>query len=141
MTSPSSRIAPIVDKLAQARQRGLTCFGSDAHRFELRPPASEEAVRAFEVEHGVTLPEDFRTFLLEAGDGGAGPFYGLYPLSKWNDFADWVLDETPAGFLARPCPLAQGRNRLTRDEHDCADPSPYQGTLSLGTQGCSYIWW
>ena len=94
-------IQRILHKLAQVRDRGLTCFGSDHHHFRLNRPLSEAKVRAFERRHHVRLPEDYRQFLLQAGNGGAGPYCGLLPLEKWNDA---VLEDLP-DYLARPSPL------------------------------------
>jgi hypothetical protein len=30
------------------------------------------------------LPQEYRHFLTEIGNGGAGPFYGLFPWGKWD---------------------------------------------------------
>lgn len=67
-------------KKAGERDRDLSRFGAYSHKYQLDPPASEEAVAAFEARFGLSLPEGYRSFLLWIGDGGAGPFYGLYPL-------------------------------------------------------------
>ena len=55
-------------------------FGADCHKYHLAPPASEETVAAFEARFGISVPEGYRNFLLWIGNGGAGPFYGLYSL-------------------------------------------------------------
>jgi HEAT repeat protein len=127
-----------LDKLATVRQRQLSCFGSDSHGFRLNPPLPEEELRRFETAHGVELPACYRAFLLHAGNGGAGPYYGLFPLDKWNDFADWVLDEVPADFLARPSPLRPGWTPGLDMDSDAGERAAYQGTLSIGSQGCTY---
>ena len=55
-------------------------FGSSSHRYELHPCLTEEEVQSFEAHFALTLPEDYRSFLLQVGNGGAGPFYGIQPL-------------------------------------------------------------
>jgi HEAT repeat protein len=134
------RVQRILDKLRQVRARGLSCFGSDSHQFRLNAPATEAELRAFEAEHDIRLPADYRAFLLYAGNGGpghggAGPYYGLYPLDHWDDFTSGVVDDGPADLLSRPCPLHPD---LTADDwtRGFAAESPYQGTMSLGTMGC-----
>jgi hypothetical protein len=41
-----------------------------------------ETVVQFEKHHNITLPDDYRRFILQAGNGGAGPHYGLLPLEN-----------------------------------------------------------
>ena len=90
MTSPAApdpldpRVARILDKLARVRARGVATFGAEAHGFVLAPPLAEAEVRALEAAHGIALPEDYRTFLLQAGASGAGPYYGLLPPARWD---------------------------------------------------------
>jgi HEAT repeat protein len=141
MTDHHQRVLRILEKLGQVRARGLSCFGSDSHQFRLNAPATEADLQAFEADHHVRLPADYRAFLLYAGNGGpgyggAGPYYGLYPLDHWDGFTSGVVDDAPADLLSRPCPLHPD---LTADdwERGFAPESPYQGTMSLGTMGCS----
>lgn len=123
-------------KLQQVRARGLTCFGANGHHFQLNLTLSEDEVLAFEQEHGVELPADYRMFLTQVGNGGAGPYYGLYPLEKWNAIAG---QEIP-GQLASVCPIlpehADGTNlskKLNCEWEDC-----FRGTIALCNQGCTY---
>ncbi len=136
--STNAHIDRVLRKLSEARKRKLSCFGSDSHRFELRAPLTEAEVTAFEAEHGIALPEDFRAFLIHAGNGGAGPYYGIYPLKEWSDFAGWAMDSVPDGFLARPNAFRPGENPNPSREADANLAAAYQGTLSIGTQGCTY---
>ena len=54
-------------------------FGSEAHNYKLNRPLTKQAVKTFESQHNVELPEDYSYFLTEIGNGGAGPYYGLFP--------------------------------------------------------------
>lgn len=134
------RLAGIVAKLTAVRERGLECFGSQSHRFELAAPATEDEVAAFEAARRVRLPEDYRAFLLHAGNGGAGPFYGLLPLAKWDDARYEPIDD-----LDQPCPLHPETlppgddwlEVLLPGEDEAMDRA-LRGTLSLDTQGCTY---
>jgi hypothetical protein len=42
--------------------------------FDLRPTISEAELSELEAQHGITLPDDYRRFLLEIGNGGPGPY-------------------------------------------------------------------
>jgi HEAT repeat protein len=134
------RIERILEKLSQARKKKLSCFGSESHNFRLNAPIEESALLLFESTHGVTLPADYRCFLRRAGNGGAGPYYGIYKLDQWKDFIDWTTDDPPNNILALPSPLYPQIPRDTDWETQFANCfSPYQGMISLGTQGCTYM--
>jgi HEAT repeat protein len=81
------------------------------------------------------LPEDYTAFLLLAGNGGAGPYYGLLPPEKWNHA---VLEDRP-GHLARPSPLRPDMPAGVPWEEalNCPWEDLFQGTLALVHQGCS----
>lgn len=40
-------------------------FGALGHRYNLNPPLPVEAIREFEAQHALVLPEDYKYFLLE----------------------------------------------------------------------------
>lgn len=137
--SNKQRVERILSKLTAVRYKGLSCFGSDSHRFRLNAPIDEPALARFESEHGITLPADYRCFLKLAGNGGAGPYYGLYKLEQWDDFIDWTTDDPPENILALPCPLYPTMPRDSDWEAQLGDCiSPYQGVISIGSQGCTY---
>jgi hypothetical protein len=50
---------------------------SDRHQYRLNPPLTEAQVGAVEARIGCPLPEQFRRFVTELADGGAGPAYGI----------------------------------------------------------------
>ena len=71
--------------------RGLdvaySIFGSEKHRYSLNPPLTEARVAEIEGTLGMRLPEQYREYVVEFADGGAGPYYGVTPLaaaSKWS---------------------------------------------------------
>ncbi|WP_037617309.1 SMI1/KNR4 family protein [Streptomyces aureus] len=52
-------------------------FGAQGHGFRLGRVMSEDQLRSLEADLGLGLPEEYRSFLLLVGGGGAGPEYGL----------------------------------------------------------------
>jgi hypothetical protein len=60
-------------------------FGASTHQYQLAPTLDEPAVRAIEARLGVTLPDDYRSYLCSVGASGAGPYYGLLPTQAPED--------------------------------------------------------
>jgi hypothetical protein len=137
MSDPAA-VQRLLEKLELARKRNLSCFGSESHGFRLHAPLSQAALTRFEIEHAITLPWAYRVFLGHAGNGGAGPYYGIYPLERWRRFAEWVFDDPPANILARASRLEVGWNPSLVAAPETERLSAYQGALSLGSQGCGY---
>ncbi|MFC8490081.1 SMI1/KNR4 family protein [Streptomyces sp. NPDC057235] len=117
-----------------------------ASRPEAVPPAGWEAVRAFEAEHGIVLPEPYRTFVAEVCDGlrAGPPSYGLLPFARMP--SDWGAGR-PERLLAEPFPLtgawlwAEDEEELSEEEFDArTDPVYDHGSLVLGTDGCGMYW-
>ncbi|MEU6950515.1 SMI1/KNR4 family protein [Streptomyces sp. NPDC046316] len=119
-----------------------------ASRPEAAPPAGWEAVRSFEAEHDIVLPEPYRTFVAEICDGlrAGPPYYGLLPLAQTPP--DWGSDR-PERLLAEPFPLttawlweAEGEEEtLSVEEFEArTDPVFDHGSLLLGTDGCGMYW-
>ncbi|MGW1551480.1 SMI1/KNR4 family protein [Streptomyces sp. NPDC002346] len=74
--------------------------------FEADAPLGWDRVHAFEAEHGIVLPEPYRTFVAEISDGSyAGPpDYGLMPLAELPDDGREADGER---CLAEPFPLTE----------------------------------
>ncbi|MEQ4606119.1 SMI1/KNR4 family protein [Streptomyces bacillaris] len=120
-------------------------------RPEAGPPLGWGAVRAFEAEHGVVLPEPYRTFVAEICDGlrAGPPFYGLLPLAQTP--SDWGSGR-PERLLSEPFPLTEAwpweaeesEAELSEEEYQqCEDrrgPVFDHGSLLLGTDGCGMYW-
>ncbi len=87
----AARIKSKLDEL-RAKDTSLEIFGASSHRYLLHPALTEEAVATFERRWRFSLPDDYRRFLLEIGDGGAGPYYGVFRLGEEDDgfgFREW----------------------------------------------------
>ncbi|MFH8627674.1 SMI1/KNR4 family protein [Streptomyces vietnamensis] len=121
--------------------------------FENRPeaaaPAGREAVRSFEAEHGIVLPEPYRTFVAEVCDGlrTGPPYYGLLPFAQTP--SDWG-SERPERLLAEPFPLTapwmwendeEDEEALSEQEAEARMDAVFDhGSLLLGTDGCGMYW-
>jgi hypothetical protein len=106
----------ILNTLAELRFAPPRVFGVDVHRFRLNPPVSEVEMVAFEQARDITLPPDYRAFLTAAGDGGAGPFYGVFPLGQADynfGLHPWREVDGMVGDLSKPFPMAYAWNDLT----------------------------
>src|SRR5947209_1602571 len=83
-------LARIKDKVARAPKgdapyllnKGAKHKEYAKHKGCVNPVLSEEELVAFERKHRITLPEEYRTFLLEVGNGGLGPGDGLSALDE-----------------------------------------------------------
>jgi hypothetical protein len=113
---PSLDPARIASNLASLRISKSSVFGADSHGFHLCPPLSDREVTEFELRHRITLPADYRQFICHVGNGGAGPFYGVFPLGRMDDnfdLQDWQEEDGLVGVLSEPFPLSEEWNDLT----------------------------
>ncbi|MGW2082213.1 SMI1/KNR4 family protein [Streptomyces sp. NPDC001939] len=117
-----------------------------APRAEAARPAGWEAVRSFEAEHGIVLPEPYRTFVAEICDGlrAGPPYYGLLPFTQTP--SDWGPDR-PERLLAEPFPLTSAW--LWEEDEEASPEQEFEarmnsvfdhGSLLLGTDGCGMYW-
>jgi|SRR5579859_2954593 len=91
-------------------------FGASAHQFRLNPPVSESEVEDFELRFRIDLPAEYREFLTVAGNGGAGPFHGIFPLGNVDDNFDlreFHEGDGLVGNLAEYFPHKEAWNDLT----------------------------
>lgn len=103
----------ILDKLRELDRRDSAreYFGAKVHQYKLRPVAIERDITELESKHGLRVPSEYREFVIEVGNGGAGPKYGLYPLGYEHDLrslAPWDLEGL--GDLSRPFPHEEAWN-------------------------------
>lgn len=102
------------------------------------------AVRAFEAEHGIVLPEPYRTCVAEvtARSHKGPPHYGLVGPAELPD--DWG-DGRPARDPARPFPLTapwlwEDDPRPEEEMGPLLDQVFDHGSIVLGTDGCGMYW-
>lgn len=149
MDQLADRLARIKAKLplARAADESFKLFGSRSHRYQLQSPIAEAELQEMEAYYGIRLPEPYRRFLGEVGNGGAGPSHGLYALGEGVD----ELSNNQDLYLRQPCRLhpdmtAAQWQELTRpldendeisdEEFDRVTGELYAGLLPVGTRGC-----
>lgn len=93
--------------VTNARRRGWDVIG----RSLIGKPVAAVLVEEFERLYGISLPTDYRSFLLQVGDGGDGPGLYMRPLgSPFNDSLPWAEGEIhnnpndPNSLLGLPFP-------------------------------------
>lgn len=120
-------------------------FGASSHKYQLYPPVSLEKVRALEKKFQIKLPENYVYFLTQISNGGAGPYYGLYPLEElerrqeceiendmWEPFIN--KDLTKEKWNEAVDIMENGDD----DQYDKVHQQITTGAFIIGTQGCTY---
>ena len=67
-TFPLDELRSLLEK-AKAADANLKQFGAKTHQYQWNPPASLQEVEAFEQKVGISLPDDYRSFLFQAANG------------------------------------------------------------------------
>jgi hypothetical protein len=108
------RIASVLEHLRK------TCpfvFGADFHEFKINSPISADRIEAFEQEHAISLPLEYRIFITQIGNGGAGPFYGFFPLGVVDEnfgFRDWHANDGLVGNPSKPFQFSDEWNDISK---------------------------
>ncbi len=126
----------IQEKLEQLRalDTNYQVFNAQAHRYRLNPCLSSQQIDALEQRSQILLPAEYRLFLQEIGNGGAGPDYGIFPLEqslecRWDDWEKWfpeMSDYLQEPFVPPTSP----------DDTGPFDEAWGPGLLVLGHIGC-----
>jgi hypothetical protein len=137
-----AELAVRVQELAE-KDTSFQTFGSKDHQYRFNPPLSVKEVEQFEVEYAVSLPEDYREFLICIGNGGAGPYYGLLSLQQ----SLLRPEHASRHFLSSPFPLTEAYNPFGADD-DLADEESgddefdeddcVRGSIAICHWGCGY---
>jgi len=118
-------------------------FGASKHKYKLNPPASMDEIRALEVELNITFPEEFVYFYTRIGNGGAGPYYGLYSVEEIKRNCEGKQDDNIQPLIDSNLSYATWYKLMKQMEaDDDAYDEIYQqvcsGAVIIGTQGCTF---
>ncbi len=111
-------------RLAALQSSTADIFGAGAHRFELLPPLTDAQVAEAEAQWAIAFPADYRSFLLHAGAGGAGPYYGVFPLV--NDAGKWCWRGDGGDMTAAPHKEWVHAGRWNLDGHPIWTEEPFE---------------
>ena len=117
-------------------------FGAEVHRFVLHPALPESELAAFERLHGIELPPEYRWFIGNVANGGAGPYYGLFPLGV-NDMGGgpsqrWSEHDGHVGRLATPFPFTEPWKAPSDIDADWLE---IDGAMPICDMGCAFQIW
>ncbi len=118
---------------AREADKDFRYFGAKDHQYRWNPPALQSEVEALEQRIGTTLPEEYREFLLKAGDGGAGPYYGLFSVAQVNGWLDWEVEPEREPWLY------PGMEVPDPEEWPDCGGNAYRGSIPIASQGDSYF--
>jgi|GEM_PF-773053 hypothetical protein len=134
--------------------RGSQLFGAKDHHYSLNAPLDESLVTAFEAEHELYLPDDYRYFLTEVGNGGAGPYYGVFPLGKsdssptglenWDKLIGAISEPFPhrtAWNISYPDKISGNGAELDQFESVYFAAENLNGAIPICHQGCGLRIW
>jgi len=116
--------------------KDLKIFSARDHKYVLNPPLTEAEVTAFETANGLRLPEEYRLYLTQIANGGAGPFYGLNALGDNGDQTvdlskDFEFDRSATLLLA-----AVFEEEDADELYEIAWRMANQGIIYLAHEGC-----
>jgi len=145
--------------LGRMKRSGQRIFGSDLHKFALKKPLALSEIARFERQYNVQLPADYKDFLANIGNGGAGPYYGIFELGKMDGIGtalqSWSENNGIIGTLAEAFPLTvawndvaampaeaePGSEELETFERWYWDSSRVNGAMPICHLGCAQRIW
>ena len=120
MTDDCQKIADMLDRIRVA-DPDCRFFGVDTHRYRFGPCLTDNDLQSIEAHYGITLPDDYRRFLLEIGNGGAGPGYGLQRFGFVES-----ADEIPTATANGPMRVVQTTRNGTLSRQNLYDDSGHE---------------
>jgi len=154
-------VSSIYDKLKQdlitltQKDTQLKVFGAESHKYRFNPTLSESYILQFEETHEINLPDDYRMFLKEVANGGAGPHYGMYKLEDYYQSRSYDGSDAnyiEKDFLKTPFPYTKSNplkpldpsdedevdGELSDEEYGKKFIKNFSGAITLAHQGCGY---
>src|SRR5262245_23704504 len=99
----SDWLPPLLVKLDRLRSAdpALLVTGAAEHGYRHAPCIANAWLESCERQYGIRLPEQFRRYIREVGNGGAGPWFGLQrfgflpsaeaaPQAFFADTSEWI---------------------------------------------------
>lgn len=120
-------------------------FGSSSHKYSFGQPASKEDIEQIEKKFNIRLPKAYVDYMTLAGNGRAGPHYGLYRLEQLDRQNEYLLNnEFPEAFIDKNMTLEKW-NSAAEELEKTDDDDKYEmlmrkiisGALVIGTHGCT----
>jgi hypothetical protein len=139
-------LSDIINKIQRLRiaDPNFKIFGAFKHQYKCNPVLTLEEVKQFEDKYQINLPEGYRLFLTQIGNGGAGPYYGLESI-EGGMLQD--LDSRDKNDLVDPSkefPLSEAWNMdymnekefTEEDEMEYYDKKYSNGLIRVSNFGC-----
>jgi hypothetical protein len=115
-------------------------YGTIGHHYELNPVLSEEEIVIVEKKLGISLPEEYRAFIKEHGNGGAGPAWGLFTLENTYPEEEFLKDYPE--FCSMTCDYGddyangiRGQKEKLKDPYYMETVEGFGGFLKLSNYG------
>ena len=143
----NDRLIEIQVKLKRLKEadRKYTIFSSGSHRYiSTNVPAAD--LSQFETANGITLPANFRDFLLTIGTG-AGPDCGILTLMQMTkEFNEWLVYLDGNSKMMSNCNLTNEdaatlliEKKRSYNDRQCKKLNNANGILPIQTGGCTYF--
>ncbi|MFB9079946.1 SMI1/KNR4 family protein [Flavobacterium procerum] len=143
--------------LAQEKDQDFEVFAADSHEYVVGQVVENNDILKFEKDYEISLPECYKAFLLNVGNGGktseksaAGPGYGIFTLGK--NIAEFVYSN-PKKFLKQDCRIHPKMSddfwkelnkkideNISDEEFEYELGKIFSGILPIGTEGCTYYY-
>ena len=158
MENYSDQIKRIKAKLPKAKKadKNFKVSGASNHKYILNKPIGIDEVTSFEEKFAIQLPECYKSFILQVGNGGkaldhagAGPFHGIYPLGKhvneliYNNTEKYLKNECllKPNFSDQEWEQMTSRiyNGIPDEEYEKELGKIYGGIMPLGSQDHAFL--